>query len=44
MLDPKNAGFAGAHFYSVLMPVSCFISKNGCFGDFSFYSYSVNDK
>jgi hypothetical protein len=35
---------AGAYLYSVLMPFSCFISKNACFGGFSFDSYSANDE
>jgi hypothetical protein len=35
---------AGAYFFPVLMPLSCFNSKNACFGGFSFDSYSANDK
>ncbi len=35
---------AGAYFFPVLMPFSCFNSKNMCFVSFSFDSYSANDK
>ncbi len=34
----------GAYFFPVVMPFSCFNSKNACFGGFSFDSYSANDK
>jgi hypothetical protein len=35
---------AGAYFYSLFLPFSCFNSKKACRGSFSFDSHSTNDE